>query len=75
MWDYELPRAHLIPSELPFGDYWVSSLRSSRKQPTSYLYEIDPAYYDAYDREFIIGDKKEETLEDENMEADVQVVD
>jgi len=44
------------------------------KEPTSYLHKTDPAYYDAYNRGFIIENKKEETLEDENMEADVQVI-
>jgi len=47
----------------------VSSLRSSRKEPTFYLHETDPTYYDGYDREFIIEDKKEETLEDEKSET------
>jgi len=51
-----------------------SSLRSSREQLTSYLHETYSTYYDAYDRGFIIEDKKEETLEDENMKADVQVI-
>ena len=74
MWDYELPKAHLIPSKLLIGDYLVSSLRFSRKEPTSYLHETDPAYYDAYDRGFIIENKKEATLDDENMQANVQVI-
>ena len=74
MWDYELPKAHLIPSKLLIGDCRVSSLRSSKKESTSYLHETDPAYYDAYDREFIIENKKEETLEEQNRETDIQVI-
>ena len=38
------------------------------------MHETDPTYYDAHDMGFIIKDKKQETLEDENMEVDVQVI-
>jgi len=74
LWDYERLKAPLIPSKLLIGNCRISSLRSSRKEPTSYLHETDLAYYDAYDRGFIIENKKEETLEEENMETDVQVI-
>jgi len=40
----------------------------------SYLHETDPIYYDEYDRGFIIENKKGKALQDENMEADVQVL-
>jgi len=72
MWDQELPGSPLIPLKLLIGDCRISCLRSSRKEPTSYLHETDATYYDAYDRGFLIGDKKKETLEDENIEADAQ---
>jgi len=74
MWNHELPRAPLIPSKLLIRDCRVSSLRSSRKEPTSYLHETDRTYYNAYDGGLIIKNKKEETLKDENMKADVQVI-
>ena len=74
MWDHELPRAPLIHSKLLIKDCRVSSLKSSTKEPTSYLHEPDPIYYDAYDRGFIIENKKEETLEEQNMKIDVQVI-
>jgi len=74
MWDYELPKAPLIPSKLLIGDCRVSSRRSFRKEPTSYLHELDPAYYNAYDRGFIIENRKEDTLDDEHMQANVQVM-
>jgi len=35
---------------------------------------VDPAYYKAHDTEFIVEDKKEETLKGENMKANVQVI-
>jgi len=38
------------------------------------LHETDPTYYDAHDMGFIVKDKKQETLEDANMEVDVQVI-
>jgi len=62
--NYEPFRAPLIPSKLLIEDCKV---RSSKKQPTSHLYETDRAYYDADDILFIIEGKKEVTLEDENM--------
>ena len=74
MWDHELPRAPLIPSKLLIVDCRVSSLKSSREEPISYLHETDPIYYDAYDRGFIIENKKKDTLDDENMQANVQVI-
>ena len=49
MWDYELPKAPLIPSKLLIGYCRVSSLRSSRKEPTSFLHETDPVYYAVWD--------------------------
>jgi len=75
MWDYALPRAPLIPLKLLIEECRVLSLRSSKKGPTSYLHDkSNPTYYDAYDRGFIIEDKIDETLEDENLEADVQII-
>jgi len=41
MWDYELPGALLIPSKPLIEDCRVSSLISSKKQPTSYFHEKD----------------------------------
>jgi len=64
----------LILWQLPIEDYRVSSLRSYRKQSTSYLQETNTPYYDAYDKGFIIEDKKDETLEDKCMKVDVQVI-
>jgi len=74
MLDYELPRAPMIPSKLLIEDCRVSSLRSFRKYPTSYLHETNPTYYGAHARGFIIKDRKDKTLEDENMKVDVQVI-
>ena len=74
MWDHELPTAPLIPSKLLNEDCRVSSLKSSKKEPTSHLHESDRIYYDAYDRGFIIENKKEDTLDDENMQANVQLI-
>jgi len=70
--DYKPPRTPLIPWQLPTRDYNDPSRRSSGKRQTSY-WKIDSIYY-GRDREFIIEDKKEETFEDENMEANVQVI-
>jgi len=64
----------VIPSKFLTRDYRVSSLRSSRKEPTSYLHETDHAYYDTYDREFIIENKRKETIEEENIETDAKVI-
>ena len=72
---YKPPRTPLIPWQLPTRDYKDSSLRSSGRQPTSYLNETDSnsICYDAHDRRFIVEVKKEETVEDEHMKGDVKV--
>ena len=67
------PETPLILWQLPSEDYNNSSTRSYQKRPPSYLKKTDSIYYD-HDRGFTIEDKKEATLEDENMEANVQVI-
>jgi len=69
--DYRPPRTPLIPWQLPTRDYNKLSRRYFGNRPTSY-WKTDSIYYE-HDREFILEDKEEETLEDENIEAKVQV--